>query len=250
MARVQDKLGSLDGSPFEELDSPDPRVGMRFVFVNGSHEGIMRASTVVDASVEACAAWDLHKMSRNNAKTNSSAGILESSQTNVNEHHTIVQNVYEVPVLGFKPREWVTANIWKWDGAETLKVFVESTDTEGVPVKKEYLRATATNLFEYKELPPLGTGAGKVPQTRVTFVGKVDVGGNIPRKVADRGAVGTLMLLSKMRKAYDQSKKVDAASMERLANMIETHREEYERESRASEASAKRPILVAAAARQ
>ena len=150
---------------------------MRFVFVNGSHEGIMRASTVVDASVEACAAWDLHKMSRNNAKTNSSAGILESSQTNVNEHHTIVQNVYEVPVLGFKPREWVTANIWKWDGAETLKVFVESTDTEGVPVKKEYLRATATNLFEYKELPPLGTGAGKVPQTHVTFVGKVDVGG-------------------------------------------------------------------------
>jgi len=223
MARVQNKLGALEESPFEELSSPDHLVSMRIIFVDGQRQGIVRASTVMDASMEACAAWDLHKLSRDNMKSNRSTGVLESSQTTINGHHSVVQNVYDLGVPGFTPREWVTANIWKWADEGTLKVFVESTDFEGVPVKKEYLRAAATNLFEYKELPPLGD----VPQTQVTFVGQVDVGGNIPRKVADRGGVGTLMILSRMRKAFDKSAEIDEASSLRLASMIRAHEGDY-----------------------
>ena len=223
MARVQNKLGALDASPFEELRSPDHLVSMRTVFVDGEQQGIWRASTIVDASVEACAAWDLHKMSREKMKSNRSSRVMVSSQTTINDHSAVVQRVQDIRVPGFKPREWVTANIWKWADEGTLKVFVESTDFEGVPVKKEYLRAAATNLFEYKELPPLGD----VPQTQVTFVGQVDVGGNIPRKVADRGGVGTLMILSRMRKAFDKSAEIDAASSLRLASMIRAHDGDY-----------------------
>ena len=115
------------------------------------------------------------------------------------------------------------AVVWRWSSESTLNVCVESTEIEAIPVKDKYVRASASNLFEYKKLPPLGA----VPQTRVTFVAQVDVGGNVPRRLADRGGAGRLMNVSRMRRAFNKSAEIDAASGLRLASMIRAHEGDY-----------------------
>ena len=227
MARVQDKLGSLDESPFEDLSSPDKLVEMRMFHVDGQRLGTVRGTTVVDSSIESCAAWDLDKMSRHQVKAFYKFGGLERTSTRINDHHSVLQAVIDLRVPGFLPREWVMAVIWRWQDEDTLKVVVQSTDFGGVPRKKDYLRTTATNLFEYKRLQQLGGGAGAVQQTLVTMTAQVDVGENIPSRVANRGGMGTLMLLSRMRTAFDKSREVDVTSASRLVDMIRAHGGEY-----------------------
>jgi hypothetical protein len=52
ITRVQDKLGGLKEEDFEELESPDQMVKMHRVFKEGSSSGIVRGSTVLDATLE------------------------------------------------------------------------------------------------------------------------------------------------------------------------------------------------------
>ncbi|GMI43365.1 hypothetical protein TrCOL_g9828 [Triparma columacea] len=60
---------------FDDLKSPDERVMMKLVHVDGASSGTGVASTVVDASVEECAAYEFYLDSRENRKILKERGI-------------------------------------------------------------------------------------------------------------------------------------------------------------------------------
>ena len=61
----------------------------------------------------------------------------------------------------------------------------------------------------------------------MTFSAQVDLKGNIPRTVANKGIVGQLVHLSTMRKHFDMSEEIDSGSRADLVEMIGTHKGRY-----------------------
>jgi len=184
----------------------------------------LRFLQIVDAPTAVVAAWEMAKMSRENMKEHVEFGGLDRDLLEINHHQNIYHVVYDLSIPRFLPRQWVSRVVWKW-AADKKELTVVYDDVEHVAFqeRKEYLRASVTSTCKYKQEAEFGA----TPQTRVTYTVQVDVGGNIPRKVADRGGVGTLMILSRMRKAFDKSAEIDAASSLRMASMIRAHEGEY-----------------------
>jgi hypothetical protein len=65
--RLQVRLGGIEEEQFKELVSPDPlvKMGMHYIQGNSGYStGVARASAVIDASIEECAARELSVLSR------------------------------------------------------------------------------------------------------------------------------------------------------------------------------------------
>jgi hypothetical protein len=77
--RVRDQLNSIPDSSFSTLESPDPHVKMLFRHTKAEANGIGRATTVVDADMELCAAFDMNMMSRDLQKSFYANGGMEVS---------------------------------------------------------------------------------------------------------------------------------------------------------------------------
>jgi hypothetical protein len=90
------------------------------------------------------------------------------------------------------------------------------------------VRGSASVLAKFEQVVSIG----EIPQTRLTWFQQPDLGGRIPKKLVGRAAVSQMMYASRMRKAFDKSEEVDAASMASLVDMIRAHEEEYTEEER------------------
>ncbi|GMI37358.1 hypothetical protein TeGR_g5104 [Tetraparma gracilis] len=229
IADVQNKLGGLKEEDLKELDSPDHLVQMSVAFKEGGSTGILRGSTIIDASIAHCAAFEVSKMSRENVR----AGILgnvERSFSKINNHQNIFQTVTDFNIPRLIPRELLSRIIWRWeDGRSELVSVLDDVTLDNYPEREEYLRMTCSSKMEYKRME----NVGGFPQTRVTMTSQTDVGGVIPKWVQTRQGVGVLMYLSRMRKLFDKSLEIDAASNLRLMTMIQNHVEPYAEEEEA-----------------
>jgi len=135
--KVQVKLGMFEWKDFDELDSPDHLVKMGARF-DEEEAGIVRASTVVDASVFECAAWDLLKTSR--AQTKAKKNVV-SSFTKINDHNSLCHFMREIKIPGFSPREFLTRVVWRKQEqgqgqSEKLTVVYESVSHVDFPICK------------------------------------------------------------------------------------------------------------------
>ena len=104
---VTSKIGTRQWEDFEELESFDDYVRMGKIYINGESSGVGRASTVVDASVGECAAWENAKYSREKAAIKHQAGRGESTLSERNGHTSIYRTVINFDIPGLKPREFV-----------------------------------------------------------------------------------------------------------------------------------------------
>jgi len=213
--KVDIKLGVLGWEHFEELESPDHHVKMGKIFIDGSSSAVGRGSTIVDASVEDCAAWELAKTSRESLSNSRS---LARSFAKTNVHHGLFHLVFDLHIPGFLPREFLTEQVWRRQG-EKLAVAYESVEHDDFPLNPSYVRGTSTAYWEYEKLQPVGG----LPQTRVTYTPQIDLGGLIPKSVVNSGAVGQLMYLSTMRKRFDKSLEVDGATRALNVEIIMGH---------------------------
>ncbi|GMI43573.1 hypothetical protein TeGR_g4439, partial [Tetraparma gracilis] len=222
VAKVGAKFASLPA--FEKLDSPDHFVHMSVVFKEGSSSAILRASTIVDAPIAEVAAWEMAKLSRENMKEHVTFGGLDRDLLKINHHQDIYHVVYDLSIPGFLPRQFVSRVVWKWAAdKQELTVVADSVKHTDFSVRKEYLRASGTAIYLYEQ----EVKAGGIPQTKVTWTQQLDLGGAIPKLVQNRQGVGQLMYLSTMRKRFDKSPAIDAASNLRLVTMIQNHAEQY-----------------------
>jgi hypothetical protein len=80
--------------------------------------------------------------------------------------------------------------VWKWTAdKKELTVVYDDIKHTNFPECKEYLRASATAIFKYKQ----EADVGELPQTKVTYIQQVDAGGAIPKWAQNRQGVGQLM---------------------------------------------------------
>jgi len=219
------KLGMLEWECFEELQSLDHLVKMGKNHDEGDGRMIIRASATIDSSIEECAAWDTHKMSRENTKGSTN---LVRTLVRDNGHSAVFHFVKEFHIPGFAPREWVLRVLWKKLAADTVVVCYESIDGQNVANNK-YVRASNSVYNEYRQLEPLGG----VPQTGVTWTQSFEMGGSIPRQIVAAGAPKQLMHLSKMRQQFDKSLEIDGATRVQNVGLIADHTEQYSEEENA-----------------
>jgi hypothetical protein len=225
MQCVRDKIGSVPESSFKELKSLDFLVTMDFAH-HGDGNGVARGSTVVDASVDDVAAWEMCKSSRSAWKKHSAFGGLERAYNKTNDHSSIYHVVYDLKLPGLTPREWVVAQIWKWKNSSSLEVFVFSVNLGDFPTRVEYTRASSLVLITYDRLEE----AHGTPLTRVTLKQSVDLKGSIPKAAASGIAQKEMMSLSKMRSHFDRSAEIDALSRRAIAAEIMRDDEVYTQE--------------------
>ena len=214
------KLGRLAWKDFKGLVSPDHLVTMGNIAADTG--GTIRATVIVDTSVEECVAWEIFKVSRILVRD---SGSLERSFTQINDHHGLFHVAFDLSIPGFQPREFLNSLIWKRQG-DKLAVVYEPTSHEDFPPNPEYVRATSRIYYEYEKLRPLGG----TPQTRVTLTQQVGFGGLLPRSVNDGQAVNQLLYLSTMRVRFDKSSEIDGATRARNVETIMKHDDEYSAE--------------------
>ena len=228
--RVKVKLGSFffSETDFKELPSPDFLVKMNIQFVEGQNGGLLRATAVIDASVEECAAQDLTKMSRAQLNKAPNSGRSFTKAEKGNDHNFVFRYAINLRVPGFATREWVTRVIWKRLDADTTIVCYESIpDHPDYPTTANFVRASFTVYNLYERLEAVGDA---VPQTRATWTQQFDWGGVVPKSAVTRAGPKHLARLSAMRKKFDKSLEIDAATRRKNVRRIEEHRDAYSKE--------------------
>jgi hypothetical protein len=120
--------------------------------------------------------------------------------------------------------------VWNWldgESKDQLDIFSENLkDPENYPFIPSYVRASAHPHVRFEKLEP---HCG-VPQTRVTYSNKLDLGGIIPKWAVNRNGVNNLMHISRMRQFFDRSVEIDRGNRARIVDMINNHADEYTEE--------------------
>jgi len=218
---VQRKLGTVKEADFRELESADHLVNMGG-YMEGDEAAIARANTILDTSVEQCAAWEMAKTSR--AQTKLKKNIL-GSLTKINDHHSVYHIVRVTKIPGFAPREFLTRVVWRKEGQKLVVVY-ESMEHGDFPLNSAFVRGDSTTHWEYEALERVG----QMNQTRVIMTQRIDLKGIIPKVFLNHGIVRSLMSLSATREHFDKSLEIDAGVRAQNVLMITEHEGAYTEE--------------------
>ena len=119
---------------FDKLKSPDSRVKMKLVHVDGASHGTGVATTVVDACVEECAAYEFYMDSREFKRTSKGRGVAKYNVKHVSDHTFYYFLTRELGLPGFAPRDGRSTITWlEQDGG---KFIIDVEDTE--ELKEEF----------------------------------------------------------------------------------------------------------------
>ena len=205
---------------FNDLKSPDERVKMKLVHVDGASSGTGVATTVVDASVEECAAHEYSSLySRSWKKLASQSGFSQLKTRFVNNNTLYYITTRDLGLPGFSPRE--TRSKVTWFKQDDGKVIIDVTDTEELhedyPVKAGNVLGKAHTVWVFEQLDPIGG----VPQTLVTFTTKVELGGTFYSSIMNKIAPRFLAQVSDLRKKFDKSNEIAAFKRKQIIAKFE-----------------------------
>ncbi|GMI23828.1 hypothetical protein TrCOL_g8666 [Triparma columacea] len=205
---------------FDDLKSPDERVKMKLVHVDGASLCTGVATTVVDASVEECAANEIIGLnSRDEMKKAKMNGITTMKVVNVNLHTLYYITTRDLGIPGFASRDSRSKVTWfkQHDG----KAIIYFTDTEDLkeefPVKARNILMKGHSVWIFEPLQSVGD----VPQTSVTFTTKVDLGGVIFSSIVNKIAPRFLAQVSDLRKKFDKSQEIDIFKRQQIIEKFE-----------------------------
>ncbi|GMH72902.1 hypothetical protein TL16_g06036 [Triparma laevis f. inornata] len=203
---------------WKQLKSPDVFVKMESIYEEGSSAAVAKAITVVDATVEDCAAWEKAKLTREMMRSHHSSGGLERKVGKLNNHSELYYQAIDFGVASFAPREWLTKVVWKVVDKNTMVVGYEDVEDDNYPIGagKGYVRSSAGTFWKYERL----NEENGVPQTRVTYCQQADLKGFIPKFVVNSRVVQALGYLSMMRKKFDKSLEIDAGRRAEIMKKI------------------------------
>ncbi|GMH55111.1 hypothetical protein TrLO_g5807 [Triparma laevis f. longispina] len=156
LERVRQKFeASLKEESWKQLKSPDVFVKMESIHEEGSSAVVGKAITVVDATVEDCATWELTRMTREKMRGHYDFGGLEREVVKSNSHRSIFRVVYDLGVSGLAPRECLNQSVWKMVDENTMIVGYEDVEDDNFPIGagKKYVRASSIAFWKYEWLP-------------------------------------------------------------------------------------------------
>ncbi|GMH58858.1 hypothetical protein TrLO_g8001 [Triparma laevis f. longispina] len=213
-----------EGKVWTRLKSPDVFVKMEATFEKGGSVALVgRAATVVEATIEDCAAWELTRMTRERVKDHYKFGGVDRKVDKLSYHSDMYYFAVDFGIKSFALREWLVKFVWKMVDENTMIVGYEDTEDDNFPigVRKKYVRASSGAFWKYERLPEVsGT-----PQTRVTYCQQVDLKGFMPLFVMNSRIVQTLEYLSTMRKKFDKSLEIDAGQRAEIVKKIKREEE-------------------------
>jgi len=126
----------------------------------------------------------------------------------INDHHKITYSCRKLPPP-MNPREWLTRNIIQRVDTNTIKYFATSIHDDDPDLPLRFAKTTLTNIVrgeismthEYERLPH--------NQTIFTLRLKVDIKGNIPKKIANMGMSGALDSVYRAYKYFKRDEEID-----------------------------------------
>jgi len=213
-------LSSLDQKDFKDLESPDPLTKMSISYVrvdSGLSSASLRATTVIDASVEECAAYEMCKTTREQSNGQIEEGYFDLNEKQ-SDHCTIMRMVLDLDVPGLSVREFLTAQTWRWQG-DNIAVTYASMKHKDYPPRKGYVRGAGQEISIYEKLEPVLN----IPQTRRTMTMTANLKGVIPEFLVASSATDFLAALTTNRKYFDKSLEIDEARRARNVEMITEH---------------------------
>jgi hypothetical protein len=223
--RVEKHIGAMKEDEFTPLEAPDSKLHIGTGLKKGDVNIVGTATTIIDASVEECAAWDFGIGSRQRTTNfhNSKRGIGRIVVP-INQHCIVQYTAYHLG-HGLTNREGFVKMIWKKVDSDSVVVAYEPC--EGIPEipykDRGWVTAKYTMQLKFQRLPPVG-GIG---QTRASLRVHTDVGGAIPASFVNLRGVSQLMHLSRMRHVFDKSSEIDGVNRARLVREIKDHSEVY-----------------------
>ena len=202
------KIYSDEKKNHKVLTSSNSRFHVRAVDVSGRNFGAGVAVAVIDADIETCLAYEFIKDSREAASNRKSKGVVEASVKKVNEHCNLYLSIRNLRLPGLSHREWRMKTVWERcdDGTHFLAYEDTNELDDEFPVKPGNVVASSRAAYLYEPLPKIGN----VPQTRVTFVGKVDVKGSTQNLLMNKLILGIGKNVLLLQKRFDRSDEIDA----------------------------------------
>ncbi|GMI44741.1 hypothetical protein TrCOL_g7074 [Triparma columacea] len=205
---------------FDDLKSPDERVTMKLVHIDGASSGTGYATTVVDASAEECAANIIVGLdSREKVEKAKKKAITFLKVIKVNPHTNYYVTTRELGLPGLVPRDNRSQHIWLKQ--EDGKVIIDQADTQDLketfPVKAGNVLLDFHGVWFFEPLEPIGD----VPQTSVTFTIKADLGGVIFSSIMNKIAPRFLAQVSDLRKKFDRSKDIEIFKRQQIIAKFE-----------------------------
>ena len=204
------------------LTSSNSRFNVRAVDVSGHNLGAGVAVAVIDADAATCLAYEFTKDSRSAIAARKAKGIVEVVVKELNKHCRLYLSRRHFPAPGLSDREWRMKMVWERCDDGTYFLTYEDTnelDNE-FPVENGNVVASSRAAYLFEPLPKVGN----IPQTRVTFVARVDIQFNISSFIMNRLILGTGKNVSLLRKRFDRSEEIDAESRTCISHMIKTQK--------------------------
>ena len=141
--RAHRKFEGLKETDYEHLESPDVFVKLDKVVEEGASPLIGRGITVVDTTLQDCAAWEWALSTREKSKSYCEGSGLEKNIVKLNDHSQLFHVVYDLGIPGSQPREWLTKIVWKKQDDGSLVNVFEDVKHDNFPEQSgKYVRAS------------------------------------------------------------------------------------------------------------
>ncbi|GMH76095.1 hypothetical protein TL16_g06968 [Triparma laevis f. inornata] len=203
-------------SDLKQLGSDDKQVSVKITHVENDRlvTGVFEA--VVDGGVEDIAVWEYLKMTRKQMRIN--RGKIDIKIKKENNHSQLYSQVRKFNIPGLKPREWRSRVIWKHEKTSCFVVYMDSDGLdEEYPRNPTNVAASALTCWKYDKLDDIEG----VPQTKVMMVSRIDISRGVPTFAMNSLAKSFSKGMTRMRKNFDQSQKIDEVRRARISLMFE-----------------------------
>jgi hypothetical protein len=193
----------------KEIKSPDGKVEMRGVIIEGEKLTVGIATTDVDASLVECAAYEFQALySRWWKKKARDGGIFDLQTKRTNDHCLYYFTSRQIGSSSMiQSRQNRCRVIWEKKSNGTMIIDVADTDDllQEFPLNPAFVRWVVYTRWIFEALEPIGD----IQQTKVTLLSKADFGGMIPSTIVNSFGYKFLMQLSTLRENFDKSKEIE-----------------------------------------
>jgi hypothetical protein len=192
-----------------EIKSPDGKVEMKGVHLEGEKFTVGIATTAVDASLVECAAYEFQaNYSRRWKKEAKDYGIFELQTKRESDHCHYYFTSRQVGSSVIQSRQNRCRVIWEKKSNGTIIIDVADTDEllQEFPLNPAFVRLVIYARWVFEALEPIGD----IQQTKVTLLSKADLGGSIPSVIVNSLGYKFLMQLSTLREHFDKSREIEA----------------------------------------
>ena len=217
--------GVLSALDFETLESLDHLVNMSWMMFTRS-DMVLRASTVVDAPLEDCLAWEIAKLSRAAQKRHFKEHGKEQALIGVDAHSGTYHDIRGLDVPRSRLREWRMRYVWKYKDVRRDEVLLCYTTIDDADDTTSYVKVQFSGFVVFKKQEAVGA----VSQTLVSVAARMDIGGHLPRSYLRKVGVHELCGVGLMRQQFDRSLEVDGEVRSENMKMIAEHAKKYSTE--------------------